>query len=53
MTEGKSNVKTIKEYFESGPWGRKVDLKELKALNPQERASLGAMCQEALEKGWK
>ena len=51
-TEAVSNVKSIKQYFESGTHGRKVDLQELRKMTPEDRAELGGMCREALEKGW-
>ena len=52
-TEAVSNVKSIKQYFESGTHGRPVNLQELRKMTAAEdRAELGGMCREALEKGW-
>ena len=43
-----SIIKAIKEFFEAGPFGRKVTMEEMKALSSVERAELGTMCKEAL-----
>jgi len=43
-----SNVKAIKEYFESGVNGRKVEMSELKELTAQERQEIADMCRAEL-----
>lgn len=50
MEQPTKNVAVIKEFFESGVHGRKVEIAELKALTMQERQELGDMCREALGK---
>ena len=39
-TEAVSNVKSIKQYFESGTHGRPVNLQELRKMTPEDRAEL-------------
>lgn len=41
--EKKSNVALIKNFFESGKHGRKVELSELKALTKESREELGEL----------
>jgi len=43
-----SNIKAIKEFFESGDHGRKVTMEEIKALSQADRVELGQMCNDAL-----
>lgn len=45
--EEMSTVGAIKKFFEANG-GRKLDMKELQALNAEERADLGKQCKEAL-----
>lgn len=47
MTEKITAVKAIKTFFEKDD-GRKVEVRELKDLSPQERKELGEMCATAL-----
>lgn len=46
-------VKAIKTYFESGPFGRPINLQELKILSPEDRTELGQQAMVAIEQGWK
>jgi len=48
----KGNITYIKEYFEKGEHGQKVEIPELKALPLEDRAELGKLAKEALEKDW-
>lgn len=48
--EKRSNLAAIREYFGTGDSGRKVDMQELKALDPKEREELGVLCKKEL--GW-
>jgi len=50
MSESLSTVQAIKEYFESGKHGRRVDMNELKTLSSDERKELGALCAKELGK---
>lgn len=42
------SVAAIKEFFQSGPHGRKVETKELMELSKEERHELGKLSCEAL-----
>jgi len=54
MNENKlSNAKAVMVYFSEGLSGRKVTMKEMKDLTPEEREELGEMAKEAITKGWK
>uniref|UniRef100_A0A6M3XT90 Uncharacterized protein n=2 Tax=viral metagenome TaxID=1070528 RepID=A0A6M3XT90_9ZZZZ len=45
-----SNVKAIKLYFESGRYGFKVKLNEIKVLSSKERDWFGEQCRVILKK---
>ena len=49
--EKMSNVKAIKVFFETGEYGRKTDLSELKALSKYDREELGELARAELERG--
>lgn len=38
-----SPVRMIKRFFEAGPYGRKVELEELKALSTEDRKELAEL----------
>ena len=52
MPETYKNIPAIREYFEKGKYGRKVDVRELKDLTLDERIMLGRLSREALAKNW-
>jgi hypothetical protein len=49
VAEEISKIKAIKDYFEEGVHGRKVEMAELKALSMDERSELGKLAVEELK----
>ena len=43
-----SNIVAIKNFFESGVYGRPVSMQEMKALSAADREELGDLCRKEL-----
>ena len=46
--EQMNKVQAIKRFFEAQPYGRKVEMLEMKALTIEDRSELGTLAAEAM-----
>ena len=53
MAEELKPATVLKQYVESGKWGRPCKLEELKALSSEERTELGKLAIIAIRENWE